>query len=168
MYRDLAAIGWILVGLVVAAMLVVALLSARRMAIRRPGGAVACGLRRAADPRSRRGIAAYRVDQLCWFKALGLGLRPIAVFERRALRLVARHPVGLAGDRVPEAGTVVVEFAVGADDETFLLALSHDALTGLLAWLEAAPQHRFGGPPSARRRASRADRRPARWRPDRG
>ncbi len=146
MYRDLAAIGWILVGLVAAAMLSVALLSARRMAIRRPGGAVSCGLRRPADPRWRRGIAAYRVDQLCWFTAVGLGLRPIAVFERRALRLVARHPVGLAGDRVPEAGTVVVEFATGADEETFLLALSHDALTGLLAWLEAAPQHRFGGP----------------------
>ena len=145
MYRDLAAIGWILVGLVVAVLLGVALLSARRMAIRRPGGAVSCGLRRAADPHWRRGIAAYRVDQLCWFRAVGFGLRPVAAFDRRTLHLVAKHPVGPAGDRVPEAGAVVVEFAAGADDETFLLALSRDALTGLLAWLEAAPQHGFGG-----------------------
>lgn len=145
MYQDLAVIGWILVALVLAALVVVALLSARRMAIRRPGGAVTCGLRRAGDPRWRRGIAAYRVDQLCWFRAVGVGLRPAAVFERSTLQLVAKHPVGPAGDKVPDPGTVVVEFDDGTGDGALYLALSHDALTGLLAWLEAAPQRWFRG-----------------------
>lgn len=144
MYRDLAAVGWILVGAVLAVLLVAVLVSLRWVAIRRPGGAITCGMRRAGETRWRRGLAAYRVGQLYWFPSASLGLRPAAVFERSALRLIARYPVGVPGDRLPAPGTIVVEFGTGAGRETLFFALSPDALTGLLAWLEAAP-HRWSG-----------------------
>ncbi len=132
MTRDLAAIGWFLVALALFLLLVVAAQAARVVAIRRPGGAVECCLRRAGDTRWRRGFAAYRTDRLYWFRSYGVRLRPDAVFDRQTLRPVARH----ARDGWP----ALVQFDTGAPGETLWLAMNSDALTGLMAWLEAGPQ----------------------------
>lgn len=142
MDEDLALIGWILVALTAPLLLGLLMLAVRRIAIRRPGGAVTCGLRLDDDPGWRHGIAAYRKDQLAWFPALGVRLRPDLVVSRQSLRLTERRVVGAgpeAGvastDRVLPVGTVVVRLEAG-----LWLAMSPDALTGLLAWAEAAPQ----------------------------
>ncbi|HET9897702.1 MAG TPA: DUF2550 family protein [Streptosporangiaceae bacterium] len=145
MRRDLGLIDWILIAGVILALLYVAAVAVRRMAIRRPGGAVECSLRTEGDDRWRRGVAAYRTDQLYWFSSRGVCLRPNAAFDRHSLQLVARHDHEMA--RPPRAArqTVVVRFEAGADREPVWLALSRDALTGLLAWLEAGPRHWFKG-----------------------
>ncbi len=149
MEQDLAFIGWILIAGVVISASYLAAMVMRRVAIRRPGGAVDCSLRQDGDDRWRRGVAAYRTDQLCWFRSNGVGLRPDAAFDRHALQLVARHDADAAGSsgvRVPpgaEDETVVVRFETG-DGGPVWLALSKDALTGLLAWLEAGPQYWVG------------------------
>jgi hypothetical protein len=133
--KDLAAIGWILGAFALFLLLAVCAAvtqAARVAAIRRPGGAVECCLRREADTRWRRGFAAYRTDRLCWFRSYGVRLRPDAVFDRQTLRPVARH--------AQDGRLSLVQFDTGAPGETLWLAMSPDALTGLLAWLEAGPQ----------------------------
>lgn len=149
MSKDLALVGWVLVALVLTLVLGSLALTTRRMAIRRPGGAVTCSLRQDGDLRWRHGVVAYRTSQLFWFRSFGVGLRPDAVFDRHALRPVERRAAGAdaiaaQADRALERGTTVVRFDTGAPDEALWLALSPDALTGLLAWVEAAPQPWFG------------------------
>lgn len=140
MDKDLAITGWILVALVLALLLSALVLTIRRMAIRRPGGAVACSLRRPGHTRWRRGVAAYRTDQLFWFRSLSLRRRPDAVIDRQALRLLERRLASADGiDRVLPPGTAVVRFDTGRPEETLWLAMSPGALTGLRAWVEAAP-----------------------------
>jgi hypothetical protein len=148
--QDLALIGWVLIAVIVVPALYIAAMVTRRVAIRRPGGAVECSLRQDGDDRWRRGVAAYRTDQLCWFRSHGVGLRPDAAFDRHALQLVARHnadTAGISGAPSPPGAvdeTVVVRFETGGDGGPVWLALSRDALTGLLAWLEAGPQYWIG------------------------
>jgi hypothetical protein len=145
---DLAVIVWILIAAVLIPSLYLAAMVIRLMAIRRPGGAVECSLRQAGEDRWRRGVAAYRTDQLYWFRSNGMGLRPDAAFERHALQLVSRRDGECADVDGPPGGmdqTVVVRFETGAGGDPVCLALSKDALTGLLAWLEAGPQLWLGG-----------------------
>lgn len=141
MKQDLGLIDWILIVSVLTPTLYMAVRATRRMAIRRPGGAVECCLRQDGEERWRRGVAAYRTDQLYWFRSYGVGLRPDAAFDRRALQLVSRHD----GDEADaNAGqTVVVRFDTGANNDPVWLAMSKDALTGMLAWLEAGPGPRY-------------------------
>jgi len=83
------------------------------------------------------GVARYRGDRLEWFRFFSLSLRPKRAFVRGDLELVGRRePAG------PEAyalftGHIVVDTRVGSRE--LPVALSPEALTGLLAWLEAAP-----------------------------
>lgn len=135
MKQDLVLIDWILIGAVLTPALYMAGQATRRMAIRRPGGAVDCSMRQDGDERWRRGVAAYRTDRLFWFSSRGVGLRPDAAFDRRGMQLVARHDDAEAGQ------PVVVRFETGADGAPVWLAMSNDALTGMLAWLEAGPQY---------------------------
>jgi len=137
--QDLVLIDWILIVSVLAPALYMAGRATRRMAIRRPGGAVDCSMRHDGDGRWRRGVAAYRTDQLCWFSSHGVGLRPDAAFDRRGMQLVARHD----GDDDDAGRPVVVRFETGAGGDPVWLAMSSDALTGMLAWLEAGPQYWF-------------------------
>lgn len=136
MDKDLALIDWILVALVLTLLLAAVLLATRRVAIRRPGGAVACSLRCGDDLRWRHGVMAYRTGKLLWFRSVHLWLRPDATFDRQSMRLVERSE--------PESGNAVVRFDTGTPGEMLWLALSPDALTGLLAWLEAGPQRWVG------------------------
>ncbi len=138
MASDLTIIAWAAAVVALAVMGAALVLATRLIAIRHSGGAVDCALRGDKDTRWRPGVAVYETGRLCWYRSYGVGLRPDAVFDRRSLRLVARY---LVGDPL----TTVVRAEAGAG-AAFWLALSPDALTGLLAWLEAAPQARFPGP----------------------
>ena len=67
-------------------------------------------------------------------------LRPRAIFARRSLSVITRRlPLDWETDRLG-AGLVVVECSTGADACPVELAMSEGALTGFLAWLEAAPR----------------------------
>lgn len=133
----LAAIG---VALAVVVICSAAVIAARRNLIER-GGSVDCGLRRRRDRRWRPGLAEYRPFELRWHPVFGVRLRPTEVFPRRLLRVVARRPAdAVEATRLGLGpGAVVVECETGAGQGHVELALSEDALTGFLAWLEAAP-----------------------------
>ncbi len=72
-----------------------------------------CGLRASEAAAWRLGLAAYQPDQLYWFSAFGLRLRPNEVFDRRSLSVLARRPAAQAEAVSIGAGTVVVECQTG-------------------------------------------------------
>jgi hypothetical protein len=112
-------------------------------------------------------VASYRPEELWWFGALGVTMRPDVVFPRRDLTVVSRRLPTEAEAASLGPGMIVVECRLGEDSSqigpasgqgsapgpdgepgqggepgpggTVELAMGEEALTGLLAWLEAAP-----------------------------
>jgi Protein of unknown function (DUF2550) len=130
--------GWLLLVILIAALACATGIAVRRTLIER-GGSVECGLRHAGDPRWRLGLAAYQPGELCWYPVFGLRLRPGEVYARHALSVVSRRPADPVEATSIGSDTVVVECDTGQTAPRVELALSEDALTGFLAWLEAAP-----------------------------
>ncbi|HEY3878288.1 MAG TPA: DUF2550 domain-containing protein [Trebonia sp.] len=126
-------------------------LASRRYLLERSGGTVECALRQPAGPGTwRLGVLSYEHDSLRWHGALGVLLRPEYVFHRRALQVVARRPAGPGETATLGPDRIVVEVSVkpqadglglspGTDVEHVELAMTDQALTGFLAWLEASP-----------------------------
>ena len=131
--------GWLLLVILVLALASAAGIAVRRTLIERGGGSVECGLRHVGDRRWRLGLAAYQPGELCWYPVFGLRLRPGEVYDRHALSVVSRRPADPEEATSVGSGSVVVECAIGPAAELIELALSEGALTGFLAWLEAAP-----------------------------
>jgi hypothetical protein len=153
--------GWALLLVLAVAALVAVVLASRRILLGRTGGTVECGLRATRAAPWRLGLAAYKPDQLYWFSAFGLRLRPQEAFDRRSLSVLARRPAAPAEVVSIGAGTVVVECQTGpgeggraekggraengAAPPTVELAMSEAALTGFLAWLESSPPGHVSG-----------------------
>ncbi len=133
------AVVWVLVAALLVIVLAAAGIAVRRILLGRGGGTIECGLRRGQDQGWRLGLAAYRPDELLWYRALGTRLRPDEVFDRHVLTVVSRRRAGPAESVSLGPGTVVVECYGGQGVADIELAMSVDAVTGLLAWLEAAP-----------------------------
>ncbi|MFJ2263377.1 DUF2550 domain-containing protein [Streptomyces sp. NPDC087844] len=116
----------------------------RRRVIQRSGGTFDCSLRWDVQEKTDTsgkgwgyGIARYSGDRIEWFRVFSYALRPRRVLERSAIEV--------AGRRAPEGEE---ELALLSDaiiltcvhrGTRLELAMSEDALTGFLAWLEAAP-----------------------------
>jgi hypothetical protein len=154
---DALALGavWFLVVLLLAAVLAATLIAGRRIVLEHGGGNVECGLRRGQDQPWRLGLAAYTPDELRWFSAFGVRLRPEAVFARSSMAIVARRPATAAEESSVGIRAVVVECRVGresagdgrrrASTGSVELAMGEAALTGFLAWLEASPPGSVAG-----------------------
>jgi hypothetical protein len=138
-------------GLITAAVLA-ALLAAlgvalvlRRALISHRGGVVECALRHGAGEPWRHGMAEYRGSQLNWHRAMSLRLRPHAAFDRSQLTLLSSRKATPAdvqlgpGTVVVECQSVVRHRGHAPDRRCVELAMSDDALMGLLSWLEASP-----------------------------
>jgi hypothetical protein len=130
---------WLFAAFLVILTLAAIGIAARRFLLERGGGTVECGLRRGPNGPWRLGLASYQREELNWFGALGLTMRPDVVFPRRDLTVVSRRLPTDAEAASLGPGMVVVECKVGEDTGTIELALGEEALTGLLSWLEAAP-----------------------------
>ena len=131
---------WLFAAFLIILILAAVGIAARRFLLERGGGTVECGLRRGPNGPWRLGVASYQREELNWFGALGLTMRPDVVFPRRDLTVVSRRLPTEAEAASLGPGMVVVECRVGEDTGgTIELALGEEALTGLLSWLEAAP-----------------------------
>jgi hypothetical protein len=128
---------WLFAAFLVILILAAAGIAARRFLLERGGGTVECGLRK-ENGSWRLGVASYQREELCWFGALGLTMRPDEVFPRRDLTVVSRRLPSDAEAASLGPGRIVVECKLG-EAGTVELALGEEALTGLLSWLEAAP-----------------------------
>jgi hypothetical protein len=137
---DAASVLAVFLLLVVLAGISIAL---RRVVLERGGGTVDCGLRRMSPDGSwqawRLGVARYQRDELRWHQIFGVLLRPDAVLARRGLVIVTRRRPDAAETVSLGGEAVIVECREEPPAQPVELAMSEDALTGFLAWLEAAP-----------------------------
>lgn len=128
--------------------LAAAVLASRRYLLERTGGTVDCALRSPAGSGAwRLGVLSYAHNSLCWHGALGVLLRPEYTFHRRSLSVISRRPaepseaVTLGTERI--VAEVSVQPTAGGSGSpvgsTVELAMTEQALTGFLAWLEASP-----------------------------
>jgi hypothetical protein len=141
---------WLFAAFLVVLILVAVGIAARRFLLERGGGTVECGLRKGGGP-WRLGVASYQREELYWFSAFRVSMRPEETFPRRDLTVVSRRLPNDAEEASLGPGMVVVECQLGDDAPpdpgpgsggpaaTVELALAESALTGLLSWLEAAP-----------------------------
>jgi len=150
---------WLFAAFLVLLVLVAAGIAARRFLLERGGGTVECGLRKPGGP-WRLGVASYQLDELSWFGVFGVSMRPEETFPRRDLTVVSRRLPTEAETVSLGPGMIVLECRLGesgpfgevgalgdapalsgggAKGGPVELALPESALTGLLAWLEAAP-----------------------------
>jgi hypothetical protein len=116
----------------------------RRRLIQRSGGTFDCSLRwnipEGEDVSGKGwvyGVARYNGDRVEWFRIFSYAPRPRRVLERSAIEVLARRtPEGEEELALPAHAVVLACLHRGTRLE---LAMSEDALTGFLAWLEAAP-----------------------------
>ncbi|MER5890173.1 DUF2550 domain-containing protein [Streptomyces sp. NPDC001941] len=131
----------VVVALVVIGLFVFGL---RRRLIQRSGGTFDCSLRwnvpEEPDASGKGwvyGVARYSGDRIAWFRVFSYAPRPRRVLERSAIEVLARRmPEGEEELALLSDAVVLACLHRGTRLE---LAMSDDALTGFLAWLEAAP-----------------------------
>lgn len=126
-----------------AAIGVLVLLIIRRRALERPRSSFALSVKRAAvvSPRGwRPGIALYRGDDVVWFSLFSLAWWPKYRLHRGTVIVDRRRaPVGQEIYVLPPDHVVV---SCASEAGLSQLAMTLPSLTGLLAWLEAAPPGR--------------------------
>ncbi len=115
----------------------------RRRLISRSGGTFDCSARLTTTTPSSGwvlGVARYSGEWLEWYRLFGLSLQPRFRWERRRTVVVGERPP-TAGEAVAlyDGQRVVVLEQRQTQRQPVEIAIGHDALTGLLAWLESAP-----------------------------
>lgn len=83
------------------------------------------------------GIAQYGADRVDWYRIFSYAFRPAAVLTRRDLEVIGRRAPEGTEELALFPGWTILDCRFGAGYAE--LALSEDALTGFLSWLEAAP-----------------------------
>ncbi|GGZ76530.1 DUF2550 domain-containing protein [Streptomyces echinoruber] len=131
----------VLVALVVVGLFIFGL---RRRLIQRSGGTFDCSLRWDAPETGDAGgkgwsygVARYNGDRVEWFRVFSYAPRPRRVLERASIEVAGRRlPEGEEELALLSDSVILACLHQGSRVE---LAMSEDALTGFLAWLEAAP-----------------------------
>lgn len=83
------------------------------------------------------GIAQYENDRIDWYRIFSYAYRPAAVLTRKDLEVITRRDAEGNEELALFPGWTIVECRFGTS--LVELAMSPDALTGFLSWLEAAP-----------------------------
>lgn len=114
----------------------------RRRLIQRSGGTFDCSLRwDAPEDFSGKGwtygISRYDGDTIRWYRVFSYAPRPKRVLERSAIEVTGRRRPEGEEELALLSDTMVL--ACLHQGTRLELAMSEDALTGFLAWLEAAP-----------------------------
>lgn len=118
----------------------------RRRLIQRSGGTFDCSLRwevPAEEPSGTKGkgwsygVARYRGDRVEWFRVFSYAPRPRRLLPREAIAVIERRTPQGEEELALLSDAVVLTCLLR--DTRVELAMSDDALTGFLAWLEAAP-----------------------------
>lgn len=120
-------------GILLGLLVVAVLLFVRALALANSRGAIICRVR-VRDEGWKNGVARYVGGELHWIPFLGLRLRPRHAIARRGLTVSDRRM--LTGGEGPAGYWVIVCSDEGG---TISLAMSEDAMTGFLAWIESAP-----------------------------
>jgi hypothetical protein len=120
--------------------IVLLLLAVRRRFLLGSGGAIDMSVRVRFGRVGRGwalGVGRYSGDDLVWHRVFALSLRPSRTYSRRRLEVVGQRPPQGAESWAIQAGAVVVELRDASGPVQ--LAMSAEAVTGFLSWLESAP-----------------------------
>ncbi|WP_077193478.1 DUF2550 domain-containing protein [Streptomyces lydicus] len=115
----------------------------RRRLIQRSGGTFDCSLRWNVPEAETGGkgwiygVARYNGDRIEWFRVFSYAPRPRRVLERSAIEVLERRTPQGEEELALLSDSIVL--ACRHRGTRLELAMSEDALTGFLAWLEAAP-----------------------------
>jgi hypothetical protein len=128
-------------ALVLVLLVPVAFLGIRRRWLSRQGGLFDCSVRLSTTTPGTGwvlGVARYSGDNLEWFRAFSIALRPRLIFPRSQAQAGAqRDPDSIESVLLYDDQRILqLELADGTSWE---LAMSVASLTGLLSWLESAP-----------------------------
>ncbi|HEY7593641.1 MAG TPA: DUF2550 domain-containing protein [Actinophytocola sp.] len=123
-------------------------LTVRRLRALRSGG-VHAAFRTRLDPSGKGwhlGVGRYRGDEFVWFRVASLRPGPDRVIHRSGLEIAERREPSGTELYVMPPGSLVLRVSdtggsTGAPE--IELAMSPDALTGFLSWLESAPPGRL-------------------------
>ncbi len=132
-----------------AALVVLSLLFlfARRRWLSRSGGTFECSLRTKPPNQANAaamgrgwtlGLGRYSGEELEWFRVFSFSPRPRRVFKRPLTVVETRTPHSAEAFSL-YAGHVVVAVRLSHPERVIELGMSESALTGFLAWTEAAP-----------------------------
>lgn len=115
----------------------------RRRLIQRSGGTFDCSLRWNVPENESGGkgwiygVARYSGDRIEWFRVFSYAPRPRRLLERSAIEVLERRTPQGEEELALLSDSIVL--ACRHRGTRLELAMSEDALTGFLAWLEAAP-----------------------------
>lgn len=127
--------------LVVLLLVPVVLLGVRRRWLSRQGGLFDCSLRlstKAPGAGWALGVARYSGDNLEWFRAFSVSLRPRVIFPRSQLQAgPQREPDPIEAVVLYDQQRILSLELV--DGRSWEVAMSVASITGLLSWLESAP-----------------------------
>ncbi len=115
-------------------------LALRRYLLQRSGAAVDVSLRLRSGRYGRGwalGVGRYENEQLAWYRVFSFAPRPRCTLPRRDITIERRRTPNGPESMALLAGSVVLECR--AANATVELAMSEQAATGFLAWLESAP-----------------------------
>ncbi|MEU6659625.1 DUF2550 domain-containing protein [Streptomyces sp. NPDC046821] len=132
------------VAVVVLVLLGLFVFGLRRRLIQRSGGTFDCSLRwdvpEEGDASGKGwgyGVARYSGDRIEWFRVFSYAVRPRRTLERSAIEVTGRRAP--EGEEELALLSDAIILACAHRGSRLELAMSEDALTGFLAWLEAAP-----------------------------
>jgi Protein of unknown function (DUF2550) len=139
----------IVVAAIMLVVVAVVLFAVRRRWVAREGGTFECSARlRTSNPSGgwALGVARYNGEMLEWFRFFSFAFRPRLALRRSEVRVLdSRDPdpvEALAlyeGQRVVTLGARNQPDAGSGERLQWELAMDPGSLTGLMAWLEAAP-----------------------------
>ncbi len=133
----------VFLALLAVTVLGLAAVAIRRRWLSRRGGVFDCSLREKPKQFGKGwmlGVARYTDDTIEWYRVFSFSPRPRRVLARRGFVVLTRRQPSDAESYALLPGAVIVECSLGG--RRLELGLGQDALTGLLAWLEASPPGR--------------------------
>ena len=133
----MGTLGWSVVWLLLAVLLLIALVFSRLRALAHHVGSFETRLRFTTGSVTggpwRSGFAVYRADRLVWWQSRSLSVKPRYEWSRESFRVTGRVPLDQAG--LPDLFLVQCRHG----HERFDLTMSPEAYSGLASWLESAP-----------------------------
>lgn len=128
--------------LVALAIIALAAIVVRRRRIERHPGSFEMSVNRRGMASARGwsvGTAVYRNDTVEWYRTFSLSWRPRLTLPRGDVEISGRRTPEAGESHVLAPGQVVVSCEEHQSGTVVHLALTPQALTGLLAWLESSP-----------------------------
>lgn len=130
----------VLIAVLAAAVLALGAFALRRRVLTRGGGTFECSLRVEPGAHGKGwtlGVGRYAGETLHWYRVFSFSMRPGRSLSRSSLQVLdRRRPTGVETFALL-SGAVVL--ACRDADGPVELAVSADALTGFLAWVESSP-----------------------------